>query len=101
MIEKDIANLVYYAQKHLHLDSEDALFYGNILLKIFRRERPYEGELDTASLDSLAVPDSDDRTFRALPSISPWAMKKGGLTAKSPISWAYFRRLPSQVNDGL
>jgi UDPglucose--hexose-1-phosphate uridylyltransferase len=58
MIEKDIANLVYYAQKHLHLDSEDALFYGNILLKIFRRERPYEGELDTASLDSLAVPDS-------------------------------------------
>jgi len=57
MIEKDIAAIVYYAKVHLHLDEEDATYKQNLLLKVFRRERPYEGEIDRAAIEALTVPD--------------------------------------------
>src|SRR5574344_114959 len=58
MIEKDIANIVYYAKSHLHLDPEDAVYEENLLLKLFKRDRPYDGEIDQAAIDALAVPDT-------------------------------------------
>lgn len=58
MIEKDIAAIVYYAQAHLGLDEEDATFKQNLLLKVFRRDRPYDGALDKKAIETLMVPDT-------------------------------------------
>lgn len=58
MIEKDLANIVFYAKTHLGLDEEDAIYVSNLLLKIFRRQAPYEGEIEEKEIAALSVPDT-------------------------------------------
>lgn len=57
MIEKTIKELIYYAHKHLDLDLEDETYFKNILLHLFNKDMPYEGDIDEKYLDSLEVPD--------------------------------------------
>lgn len=98
MIEKDIANIVYYAKAHLHLDSEDALYQENLLLKLFKRDRPYEGEIDTKAIDALAVPDTMIEPLERYLNKS-MGYEEGRANREIAFIMGFLSPLPSQVNE--
>jgi UDPglucose--hexose-1-phosphate uridylyltransferase len=57
MIEKTIKECVYYAEGHLYLREDDAIYLTNLLLHFFGKPAPYEGPIDEKALDRLEVPD--------------------------------------------
>ena len=57
MISKTIAELIYYAEKHLYLLDSDKIYFTNILLHFFGANEPYEGEIDKSRIDNMEVPD--------------------------------------------
>jgi len=58
MIEKTIKEILSYAKSHLALNREDEVYFKNVLLHLFGKEVPYEGEIDEKKISSLEVPDS-------------------------------------------
>lgn len=58
MIEKTINELICYAKTHLGMDKEDEIYFKNILLHLFDKDTPYDGEIDEEKIASLKVPDT-------------------------------------------
>ncbi|MCQ2742742.1 MAG: galactose-1-phosphate uridylyltransferase [Bacilli bacterium] len=58
MISELIEKLIAYAQIHLHMDEEDAIYKRNLLLKEFKLDAPYEGEIDRKAIEEMEVPDA-------------------------------------------
>lgn len=58
MISKIIAELIYYAEKHLYLLDSDKIYLQNILLHFFGATEPYEGEINKRDIENMEVPDN-------------------------------------------
>lgn len=58
MNAKPIAELVAYATLKMGVKEEDRVYLTNLLLKLFKFEEPYEGEIDYKKLEALKVPDT-------------------------------------------
>ena len=57
MISKIIAELIYYAEKHLYLLDSDKIYFTNILLHFFGANEPYEGSIEKSKIEGMEVPD--------------------------------------------
>ncbi len=57
MIEKTIKECVYYAEGHLYLREDDAIYLTNLLLNYFGKKVPFDGDIDKKAIDKLEVPD--------------------------------------------
>ena len=98
MIEKTIKELLSYAKSHLALDAEDEVYFKNILLHLFKKETPYEGEIDEKRISSLEVPDS------LIQEIIDYETKEEGMTSEEAFLKADFvlgllSPTPSKVNE--
>ena len=98
MIEKTIKELLSYAKSHLALDAEDEVYFKNILLHFFKKETPYEGEIDEKRISSLEVPDS------LIQEIIDYETKEEGMTPEEAFLKADFvlgllSPTPSKVNE--
>lgn len=96
-MEKVIEKLLCYAESHLCLEKEDAVYVRNILLKLFGCSAPYEGEIDREAISSLEVPDSlldEVRAYYEKKGLSPLDVEKETIFAFSLLCLK-----PSEIND--
>ena len=56
-IEQIVKELICYAELHLDLDKEDAVYFENILLKAVGKPAPFEGKIDVKRIEGEKVPD--------------------------------------------
>lgn len=97
MVEKTIKEAVYYAEKHLGLKEEDAIYFTNLLLAYCDAKAPYEGEIDESHFSSLQVPDEIVDDF-----VSYFVSKgidEGEASRKATYIMGILSPLPSEVNS--
>ena len=49
--------LIRYAEKFLHLNERDKIYFRNLLLREFNLDEPFNDNLDLSMIDTLEVPD--------------------------------------------
>ncbi len=98
MIEKTIDELICYAKTHLEMDYEDEIYFKNILLHLFNKDTPYDGEIDVEKISSLTVPDT------LIQDVIDFEVKENGISEEEAFLKADFvlgllSPTPSKVNE--
>ncbi len=55
--------LIRYAEKFLHLNGRDKIYFRNLLLREFNLDEPFNDKLDLSLIDTLEVPGRHDVCF--------------------------------------
>ena len=89
--------LLRYAEEFLHLNKRDEIYFRNLLLREFKCDEPYDGELDLSFISSLDVPDVITEELETF-AVESGFIVKGLENLYSTYIFGLLSPLPSEVN---
>lgn len=93
-----VEQLLRYAEKFLHLEVRDEIYFRNLLLREFNLDEPNEETIDLSFIDNLTVPDqivSDLEKF----ALENNLVEEGKENLYSTYIFGLLSPLPSKVNE--
>lgn len=93
-----IEKLLRYAEKFLHLNPRDEIYFRNILLREFDEDEPYSGDEDISRVETFTVPDELTAEIEKL-GVEKGFIEPGLENLYSTYIFGILSPLPSVVNS--